>query len=480
MNYHDNEVTLAVRSGYSLIGGSYTVEDFSVTDGQDPKGRIHIGLTVSFSSDGRMSFSVGRSGSDQVAKWFNDRIPEPQNTFDHDAGALNFAFLGTLEMTITGGIFGSSRETFKFSRITLAQGQAGTSNNWWFGGQHCFYIQNNQVSCKGVNSKGSPFYFVFLRGGNHVNVVEVTAVEGKPKSVVDTSEWMSEINDSRTLDQLVLPGSHDTGMSKLSHCNPAELAGPYTQTQSGSMGAQLVSGARYFDIRVDYDHQDLVTYHRTGAHGCNGQSLRDVLDQTREFLTAHRAETAILRFSHIRDYDRHNPADTKQKINSVLNDYRNLLYTSERADTNLAEARLMDARGRMVLVFNYDEFIDPSTGRFRYMNGSTMQPGSNFTVYDKYSDTADYHTMESGQLKEWKDHAGGLGAGHFFLLSWTLTSSNPPITPSISSLASIANSHLPGVLRNEIVLGKARKPNIVYIDFVTSTVCESIILYNFD
>lgn len=472
MTYRDNDVYFKLKSGYSLISGSYTVNSFSITSGQDPDHHIYAGLKVTCGSNGKMTFSIGRKGSDEVAKWFNDRVPASQNTFNHNAGDLNFAFLGTLVLTISGGVLGSGQETYTFNDVALAQGHSGSSNNWWFGGQHCSYIQNNQVSCPGVDANGGPVSFVCLRGGNDVSTVEVT-----PNTFVDTTSWMARLPDSTNLDQIMMPGSHDAGMSQLDHCAPPVGAGGYTQTQSGSIAQQLVDGSRYFDIRVDYDYDELVTYHRDNGWGCNGQSLRDVLDQAQAFLIAHPSEIAIFKFSHIRSYEDHDPDVTKSKINTLLNSYTAVIYTNSTSSVNLAGVSLGQLRGKMILVFDYNDYVDPATGRFRYKDGSTVQSGANITVYDEYSNTSDYNTMKNDQIQKWKTY-GGMGNGRFFLLSWTLTAS-PPLGASIETLAAQANSQLPGVLYDQIVVNKLSKPNIVYIDYVNNTTTQSIIQYNF-
>lgn len=470
MTYRDNDVYFALGAGYALIGGVYTVTGYSITNGQDPDGHIYAGLKVSCGSDGKMTFSIGRKGSEDVANWFNTNVAASQTTFNHTAGELNFAFLGTLELTISGGILGGNQQTFTFYNVALAQGHSGASNNWWFGGQNCAYIQNNQVSAQGVNAQNGPVSFVFLRGGNDVSTVGVT-----PNTFVDTTAWMSRIADSTLLNQLIMPGSHDAGMSDLSHCAPPLVGDGYTRTQSGSIGQQLVDGSRYFDIRVDYDYDALVTYHRTDGWGCNGVSLLDVLNQTQAFLTAHPSETAIFKFSHIRDYDGHDPAATKQKINALLDNYTGVMYQNGTTPLNLAQLRIGDLRGKMILAFDYDDYIDPATGRFRYADW----PGSanaNLTVFDQYSDSSDYETMKRDQLAKWSQY-GGQGKDYLFLLSWTLTASPPGST--IQTLAAEANANLPGVLSNQILEAGASKPNIVYIDFVANPVTQSIIQYNF-
>ncbi|TRX48382.1 hypothetical protein FNH22_29130 [Fulvivirga sp. M361] len=470
MTYRDNDVYFSMSKEYLLIRGVYTVTDFSVTEGQDPDRNIYVGLKVSCSDSDKMSFRIGRKGSESVAQWFNDKVPASQNTFNHSAGKLNFAFLGTLELTIRGGILGNRQETFTFLNVALAQGKSGTSNNWWFGGSNGSYAQSNSVIYSGTNAKGSAVSFVFQRGGNSVDMVGVS-----PEKLVDTANWMKQVNDSVKLDQIMMPGSHDAGMSELSHCAPPGLADGYTKTQSGSIGQQLADGSRYFDIRVDYDYNALVTYHRTKQWGCNGQGLVQVLDQVKTFLTAHPSETAILKFSHIRDYDDHDPAVTKQKINELLNSYSDFIYVNASGSINLAEVILGNTRGKMILVFDYSEFIDPASGRFRYKNGDSIQSGANVTVYDRYSDTSDYEEMKNDQLQKWNEY-GGLGRGYLFLLSWTLTPEPPGKT--VSTLAAEANAQLAGVLYDQIMIANAGKPNIVYIDFLNSTVTQSIILYN--
>ena len=191
MKYHDNEVIISVGESIRMVRGTYTVESFSVTNGQDPDNKTYHGLVASFGSNGEMSFQVGRKGSDDVADWFNEQVPASKTTFNHSAGKLNFAFIGTLKITVTGDIFGDSEQTFEFSKVAIAQGHTGGINNWWFGGQYCSYTQDNQVTCDWVNSSGGKF--IFLRGGNGVNTIGVTPP--------GTADWMSCIADSLTLDQ---------------------------------------------------------------------------------------------------------------------------------------------------------------------------------------------------------------------------------------------------------------------------------------
>jgi len=287
---------------------------------------------------------------------------------------------------------------------------------------------------------------------------------------------MGILADNVELDQIMMPGSHDAGMSELHHCCPGFFAVDFSKTQYGSIGFQLSNGSRYFDIRVDYDYDKLVTYHRSNTFGCNGQDLKDIFDEVVDFLNAHNTETVIFKFSHIRDYEEHHASDTKNKINDFLKSYSSVFYTNTNNDVNLATLTLGELRGKLILVFEYSEHIDPSTGRFRYEDGYTINPEGNLTVYDEYSETDKYSAMKSDQLQKWDDHAA-LGTGHFFLLSWTLTATF--WNSNVKDLAIEANSKLPGVLYDQIITAGAKKPNIVYIDFLNSEVAQSIVQYNF-
>ncbi len=478
MTYRDNEVKFEFQkySDYKLVGGKYTINDFCITSGQDPDGHIKIGMVSNFGEDGKMVFSIGRKGSESTAKWCNDRLDATQNTFGHDAGELNFAFMGTLELVVAGGQDYSEHQTFIFSNIAIAQGHAGLSNNWWFGGKTCIHIDDNRVRAYGKTSKGSVISFIFLRGGNDVSTIDMDF-----SGLVATANWMRKLSDDIKLNQIVMPGSHDAGMSELHHCAPLIGAGGYTQTQSGSIEQQLMYGSRYFDIRVDYDHKELVTYHRGDVlgieMGCNGQSLKSILDTTRDFLKTYKTEIAILKFSHIRKTNGHDAADTKCRIDELLNAYSDVIYVDSNSNVNLSKLDLKSVRGKMILVFDYSEHISQPNGRFRYKDyNKESNSNGNIYVYDKYADTSNYEEMKANQIKKWNEF-GGLDKEYLFLLSWTLTAKLG--SPSIQTLAEEANSKLPAVLHDQIILQGTPRPNIVYIDYVNPDTTSAIIQYNF-
>ena len=162
MKYRDNAVKfLCPGSDYYICGGSFTIKEHRVTTGQDPDKKVYDGLKT-YINEGEMTFKVGRKGSKETAKWFNDIVPIENTTFAHQAGELNFAFIGTLELVFTDGIFGDRKKEYKFEDIAICQGHAGASNNWWFAGRKCYNAGYNMVIC--YSTEGH--IFLFRRGHN--------------------------------------------------------------------------------------------------------------------------------------------------------------------------------------------------------------------------------------------------------------------------------------------------------------------------
>ncbi len=164
-SYHDNKVQFQskLHSDAPITGGLATVKELYITSGQDPKKLNSINDTKPL-TDGNFIFRVGRKGSEDAADWFSKKVTVKQTTFGHNPGKLNFAFLVDLTLKIGGTDFAG---TYSFPNVMLAQGRAGSSNNWWFGGQNADKLDNPAytVACKGTKDDGRSAAFHFSRGG---------------------------------------------------------------------------------------------------------------------------------------------------------------------------------------------------------------------------------------------------------------------------------------------------------------------------
>lgn len=303
---------------------------------------------------------------------------------------------------------------------------------------------------------------------------------------VDTKNWMGKLPANTTLNNIIMPGSHDAGMSELHNCSVGAGEGN-TKTQELDIKGQLEAGSRYFDIRVDYDKEMLITYHRTDivfGWGCSGQLLETVLKQTVTFLSEHKTETAILKFSHIRG-NKKQSENIKNRIKKMLESSEFSGFMFKGSDSNLANLNLSSSAGKFVAVMDYDEDISTEKGFFRFHDGfqetdKNKGPvceyrGLNVTVCDLYSNTDSYPKMSADQISKWDKYAG-FGKDYLFLVSWTLTAGSGG---SIRDLARVANDHLPAVLNDQVNIKKKGKPNIVYIDFVNMETTQAIIGWNF-
>lgn len=111
----------------------------------------------------------------------------------------------------------------------------------------------------------------------------------------------------KTLQDIVLPGSHDAGMSVLTATGGTQ-AGTInecnTLTQVLPVSAQLRQGIRMFDLRVGTYNGLLYTKHCSSdcmadaIGGGYGEALAPLLDSIRVFLEAHRGEIVLVTFSH--------------------------------------------------------------------------------------------------------------------------------------------------------------------------------------
>jgi len=172
MHYHDNFVNFTAFGDYKIQNVTFTVTEFDITPGQDPNNDHRIGEVLTLpQSPGQLNFFVGRKSSDGVASWFNTRIQSNENTFDHTAESLNFAFLGTLVLTFyptrpgtdTGTPSGPSR-TYTINNVCLAQGHWGLANNWWIGVQGSSNTGGDTIVTVALESSSFETRVSFTRG----------------------------------------------------------------------------------------------------------------------------------------------------------------------------------------------------------------------------------------------------------------------------------------------------------------------------
>lgn len=161
-------------------------------------------------------------------------------------------------------------------------------------------------------------------------------------SYVDGPCWMSHVDDDKYLDELSIPGTHDSGTCSVD--NDTEPQSSQVKCQQDYIPTQLLEGIRYFDIRLGKGndpgicHGDFYLFKKDGYY----LHLSDVIGYFKTFLSENPREALIMLAS--RGNDEATDESVTTAFAKVLDDNPKLFYTSSRIPT------LHEVRGKIVLL----------------------------------------------------------------------------------------------------------------------------------
>lgn len=340
---------------------------------------------------------------------------------------------------------------------------------------------NLQVLLDGIatqgNRQGDTISLGWEKSG-YVNWI-LSGSNGQYSSSNPPPNWMAQnlaTLGSKSLAQITIPGSHDSGMGVFQQGTPFSTASN-TQTQRLTLDDQLRAGSRYFDLRpvisggvYTAGHYDFVEPLNSWQGG-NGQTIAEIIQQINAF-TASNKELIILNFSHDYNTDVGNDAYrsfTQAEWDALFAQLAGLddlwVGPGDPTSVDLTTATLGDfiGGGRAAVVV----IIEPS----RVDLGSWAMRGFykywQFNVYNVYSNTKDADGMSQDQFQKMSQQKS---QGAYFLLSWTLTQDAQEVLvgPSILSTADEVNQQLYLKLMQASTAGVF--PNILYVDAFTSQV----------
>ena len=161
-------------------------------------------------------------------------------------------------------------------------------------------------------------------------------------SYVDGPCWMKYVDDNKFLDELSIPGTHDSGTCSVD--NDTEPQSSQVKCQQDFIPTQLLEGIRYFDIRlgkgdnpgIDHGMYYLLKKDAYFLH------LSDVIGYFKTFLNENPTEALIMLVS--RGNDEATDESVTTAFAKVLDDNPKLFYTSSRVPT------LGEVRGKIVLL----------------------------------------------------------------------------------------------------------------------------------
>lgn len=164
-------------------------------------------------------------------------------------------------------------------------------------------------------------------------------------SYVDGPCWMKYVDGNKYLDELSIPGTHDS--STCSVDNDTEPQTSLAKCQQDYIPTQLLEGIRYFDIRLGknnengdpgIDHGICYLLKKDGGF----IHLSDVIGYFKTFLNEHPSEALIMLVS--RGNDEATDESVTTAFANVMGNNSDLFYTSSRVPT------LGEVRGKIVLL----------------------------------------------------------------------------------------------------------------------------------
>lgn len=203
--------------------------------------------------------------------------------------------------------------------------------------------QDNNKICHKNKSKSIPWELELVGYDMKKNDATVSSLDWITySSYVDGPCWMKYVDDNKFLDELSIPGTHDSGTCSVD--NDTEPQSSQVKCQQDYIPTQLLEGIRYFDIRlgkgdnpgIDHGMYYLLKKDAYFLH------LSDVIGYFKTFLNENPTEALIMLVS--RGNDEATDESVTTAFAKVLDDNPKLFYTSSRVPT------LGEVRGKIVLL----------------------------------------------------------------------------------------------------------------------------------
>lgn len=295
----------------------------------------------------------------------------------------------------------------------------------------------------------------------------------------DIGAWLSESLEhlqDRTLRQICLPLSHDSGMHTMTN-STLFATDSMVVTQWRDIAGQLALGIRAFDIRPAIWYGTYYTGHfgntesPVGWQGGTGQSIGDMVDQVNRF-TLTNPELIILHISHDLNTDQRYRGFSQEEWNGLfkLLDGLNHRYQADNGNVDLSSIPLKrfigEGKPAVIVRFDWDD-----SGSYTLGN----RAGHGFfyksclpNLYDAYANTNDPDALVSDQISKMKNERGDPNKP-VFSLDWALTMQSWDVAGS--NLLTWADRKMTPRLGPCILPAVSKEvfPNVIGLDGVRTT-----------
>lgn len=313
------------------------------------------------------------------------------------------------------------------------------------------------------------------------------------------ARWMEDTlfptKGELTLKDIVIPGSHDAGMSALNGTG-GKQAGSInncnTLTQKLNIGQQLNAGIRMFDLRVGSFKNSIYTKHSSSdcmaeaMGGGYGERFKDIIDSVKNFLSRNKKEFVILTFSHFCPKE----ASTDEVADYIFSTLgKEHIFNNQ--SKSIDQIKLNQLAGKVIVTFEQyasaDKLIDS--------NSMADKSKTFLNIRRAYAATNQINKLLSKEELFFNSIISGVNKNDLIRLDWQLTQSsdeaalvcndfqNENVDPvinglmlltnvikknkSIIDMATGGNKYLPAKVNGWIGTGtinKNNKPNILYVD----------------
>ena len=191
------------------------------------------------------------------------------------------------------------------------------------------------------------------------SIIMLFTLANKVMSQMTDVNWMSYVNDNLKLNQINIPGTHDSSTFRIAVTD--ENNNNIYRTQYKSIKDQLNIGVRYFDIRMAWNPigQIHIVHDVAECKDENGQNifLKNILNDCSEFLNEHKSETVILHLK-LEDSNNLNHEFIKNQVNEYINDYikNDKMFNTELPENKTRMPKLEEVRSKIVIVTRKPEY----------------------------------------------------------------------------------------------------------------------------
>ncbi|KAL4973438.1 PLC-like phosphodiesterase [Aspergillus desertorum] len=305
-----------------------------------------------------------------------------------------------------------------------------------------------------------------------------------------SGNWMKKMYDvikDRPLQHLVMPGTHDSGMSTISGKIVSIGSAANTQTQGLNIYDQLRVGARWFDLRIMSVHQsDTTDYDFWAAHvndetadipvGNTGESLNDIISEVNRFTSENPGEIIILKLRYLIGIKRL-PGGAIRWDTAIANKFfTELKKVNNRCpnlDTTIEFQRqkasyFMDRNnGDGCVLFLLDGSNIPS-GVLSSSPSDGVYPASVMTVNDHWSNLATTQPVAEDQIAVWSaiNRVSPFTSDQFLISQWLVSADALQTTALTIQNIAIMPTNPALYWAGVNAMSPTRWPNVLLVDYI--------------